>query len=67
MDNKQDLISLLKAMHTDFTNMRDLFKSDHQYAMSNRYAGKAQAIETVLSLLQSDRFYENIKSIYHKG
>ena len=61
-----ELLKILKAMHENSYDLSRIMKGERKHALANRFGGEADALYTVIHMLESPEYAENIRKIYLK-
>lgn len=62
--DKEEFKALLEAIKSSELGLAKNFRKSKDYTTSNKYKERAYEIESIILLLEDDKFYDNMKDIY---
>lgn len=62
--DKEEFKALLEAIKTSELGLAKNFRKSKDYTTANKYKERAYEIESIIMLLEDDKFYDNMKDIY---
>lgn len=62
--DKEEFKTLLEAIKNSELGVAKGFRQSKDYTTANKYKERAHEIESIIMLLEDDRFYDSMKDIY---